>query len=89
MSETSLNGLLGAFKIRPSIETVALDKSGFMGMQKMPIERERNQLQFVLKDNPFHFWSSSVGRGHGRTYPDNNDNIISALSLDASRSSLR
>jgi hypothetical protein len=51
MTKISLKGLLRAFEIRPSIETVALDKSGFMGMQQMPIERERDQLQFVFKDH--------------------------------------
>ena len=33
MTKISLKGLLRAFEIRPSIETVALGKSGFMGMQ--------------------------------------------------------
>ena len=33
LSRATLKGLLGAFEIRPSIETVALDKRGLMGMQ--------------------------------------------------------
>jgi hypothetical protein len=54
MIKVSLNGLLCAFEIWPSFETVALDKTGFVGVQETPIGRERYKFQMVLKDHSLH-----------------------------------
>jgi hypothetical protein len=51
MNKFSLDGLLSAFEIWPSFETVAPDKTSFMGVQETPIGCERYKFQMVLKDD--------------------------------------
>jgi hypothetical protein len=54
LTRRTFKGLLSAFEIWPGFETVPLDKIGFVGVQQMPIERERDELQFVFKDDSVH-----------------------------------
>jgi hypothetical protein len=56
MTKISLKRLFRTFEIRPSIETVALGKSRFMGVQQMSIDRERDQLDIVLKNHSVRCW---------------------------------
>ena len=65
LTRAILKGLLSTFEIWRSIETVALDKIGFMGVQYTPIDRERDKLQFALKDHSVrcHYLLSFPGHG--------------------------
>jgi hypothetical protein len=55
----ALKGLLRAFEIRLSIETVVLGKVCFMGVQQTPIVQKHDNFLFILIDHFVHNVPSS------------------------------